>query len=84
MNSLSLQIKPHLRTRFSDYLAEYLHAGLKVLRLVGLWQQFQQSNMSVLRVLLGLQPRTATARPLRSQPRSGSRSRLKLMPPGRE
>ena len=39
-----------------------------MLRLVGLWQQFQQANMSVLRVLLGLQPLTATAYPLRVQP----------------
>jgi subfamily B ATP-binding cassette protein HlyB/CyaB len=101
----SLQMEPQLRTKYSDYLAEYLHAGFKVrqigntyntvsngleqmmtllilvvgaytvmnsadftigkliafqmfagkisqpmLRIVGLWQQFQQSNMSVQRL----------------------------------
>ncbi|HEY6093369.1 MAG TPA: peptidase domain-containing ABC transporter, partial [Gallionellaceae bacterium] len=106
----SLQMEPQLKSRYSDYLAEYLHAGFKVrqignsynvvsngleqlmtllilvigayivmnppadskdaftigmliafqmfagrvsqpmLRLVGLWQQFQQANMSVQRL----------------------------------
>ncbi|MEO6975596.1 MAG: hypothetical protein ABI144_06925, partial [Gallionella sp.] len=61
--------EPH--ARYSDYLAEYLNSGFKVRQIGNTYNavsnQMFASRVSqpMLRVLLGLQPLTTTAYPLR-------------------